>query len=83
MTISVLVLQQNTIDLFTNPSSAAVLFNSSENYIDNGTKKTLLTNVSSFTFSEIGDSIRFKICVSERLNRDENLTTCKEKVVLP
>lgn len=66
------------------PSGAdGILFNSSENYIDNGTKKTLLTNVSSFTFSEIGDSIRFKICVSERLNRDENLTTCKEKVVLP
>lgn len=53
-----------------------------EDYIVDGTKNTLLKNVTVFKFSETGGVIRFKLCASENIGQDFNVTTCKEKVVI-
>ena len=45
-----------------------------------GSSKILLRNVSTFEFRGDGRTIRFKICVDERIG-DGNITTCKEKAV--
>lgn len=53
-----------------------------ESYINDGTKSTLLRNITVFKFSETGGVIRFKLCASENIGEDFNVTTCKEKVVI-
>jgi len=45
-----------------------------------GLSEILLRNVSTFEFRGDGRTIRFKICVDERIG-DGNITTCKEKAV--
>jgi prepilin-type N-terminal cleavage/methylation domain-containing protein len=52
-----------------------------ENYIDDGTPHTLMTNVSVFKFTENGGVIQIKLCATELLG-DYNVSTCKEKVVI-
>jgi prepilin-type N-terminal cleavage/methylation domain-containing protein len=54
-----------------------------ESYLDNTTSRsTLMHNVTVFKFSESGGVIRFKLCASENIGQDFNVTTCKEKVVI-
>ena len=54
-----------------------------ESYLDNTTKKSLLLpNVTVFKFTESGGVIKFKLCASENIGEDFNVTTCKEKVVI-
>lgn len=53
-----------------------------ESYKDSGTNKNILVrNVSTFRFSAMGDTIRFKLCVTENVG-NKNITTCKEKAVI-
>ena len=47
----------------------------------NATKHTLMNNVSVFKFSENGGIIHFKLCATEELG-DNNISSCKEKVVM-
>jgi prepilin-type N-terminal cleavage/methylation domain-containing protein len=50
--------------------------------IPNGTPKSLLLkNVTVFKFKGDGRTIRFKICTSENIGEDCNITACKEKAV--
>ena len=59
-----------------------------ENYFDETTpRRVLLENVSVFRFSGIGDTIRFKLCVDERIGTKsdgtpEFVSICKEKAVI-
>ncbi|MCH9741473.1 MAG: prepilin-type N-terminal cleavage/methylation domain-containing protein [Epsilonproteobacteria bacterium] len=64
-----------------------------ENYIDDGTRNILMTNVSVFKFSENGGVIQFKLCAQEDIGQREkdpltgneipiNISTCKEKAVI-
>ena len=46
------------------------------------TKSTLLKNITVFKFSESGGVINFKLCASENIGQDFNVTTCKQKVVI-
>ncbi|SHO80513.1 hypothetical protein MNB_SV-15-1381 [hydrothermal vent metagenome] len=53
-----------------------------ENYFDDDTSRGILVrNVSVFKFSGMGDTLRFKICVSENIG-ERFITTCKEKAVI-
>lgn len=50
--------------------------------IPNGTPKSLLLkNVTVFKFRGDGQTIRFKICASEDIGEDCNISVCKEKAV--
>jgi len=54
-----------------------------ETYDGDSPKETLLlSNVSVFRFTGSGNSVRFKICKPERINANENISVCKEKVVI-
>jgi len=60
-----------------------------ESYVDkdrdpnvNINKNLLMKNVTVFKFSETGGVIHFKLCASENIGEDFNVTTCKEKVVI-
>ena len=47
------------------------------------TKKSLLiTDVSTFKFSNVGGTLRFKICAQENIGLDYNVSICKEKAIL-
>ena len=52
-----------------------------DNYL-NATKHTILKNISVFKFSENGGTIQFKLCAVEKISKDVNVTTCKEKVII-
>jgi len=53
-----------------------------ENYIQHGTRHILMKNVSVFKFSENGGTLQFKICGTREIGIDQNVTSCKEKVVI-
>ena len=54
-----------------------------ESYLDpSTTRNTILRNISVFKFSENGGTIKFKLCASENIGQDFNITTCKEKVII-
>lgn len=54
-----------------------------ESYLDTNTSKNILMkNVTVFKFSERGGVIRFKLCASENIAEDFNVTSCKEKAVI-
>ena len=53
-----------------------------ENYKDDGIKKLLLTNVSVFKFTENGGVIQFKLCATENIGADYNISSCKEKAII-
>ena len=48
----------------------------------NGKIKTLVENVTVFKFKGVGNTIRFKICVQEKISATETVNICKEKVVI-
>jgi len=45
------------------------------------TKERLAKNVKTFKFKGAGNTIRFKLCTTERISEDYNVTSCKEKAV--
>ena len=50
---------------------------------DNGANiSTLVTDVTTFKFKGVGDTIRFKICVQEKISDSEAVNACKEKAVI-
>ena len=52
---------------------------------NNASSSTLITNVTSFKFSELGGTVRLKLCATEPIgdiNTTVNVSVCKEKVVL-
>ncbi len=54
-----------------------------DSYLDaTTTKHILMKNVSVFKFSENGGVVRFKLCAVESIGDDNNISTCKEKVVI-
>ena len=54
-----------------------------EHFYDTNTSKSLiLTNMSVFKFTKNGGSIQFKICATEDIGQDYNISACKEKVVI-
>lgn len=53
-----------------------------ENYIQDGTRRVLVKNISVFKFSEVAGVIQFKLCATERISKDLNISSCKEKVVI-
>lgn len=55
---------------------------SGENYIEHGQSKTIMKNITVFKFSERAGVIQFKICASEPISKDLNVSSCKEKVVI-
>jgi len=46
-----------------------------------GSKSLLMENITTFKFQGAGRTIRFKICKSERIASDYNISICKEKAV--
>jgi prepilin-type N-terminal cleavage/methylation domain-containing protein len=46
-----------------------------------GSKSLLMKNINTFKFKGDGQTIRFKICKSESIGEDFNITSCKEKAV--
>jgi hypothetical protein len=53
-----------------------------ENYIQNGSRKTLVKNISVFKFSERAGVLQFKLCATEKISNKMNISSCKEKVVI-
>lgn len=53
-----------------------------ERYDTNGTKSTLMEHISTFRFTQIGETIRVKLCINDA-NRsgDYNFGFCKERVI--
>lgn len=48
----------------------------------NTSTKTLITNVSVFKFTQSGGVIQLKLCASENIGQDFNISTCKEKAII-
>jgi len=42
----------------------------------------LPNNVSVFKFTENGGTIQFKLCATENIGADYNISTCKEKAII-
>jgi prepilin-type N-terminal cleavage/methylation domain-containing protein len=54
-----------------------------EEYNSNSTStRTLITNVSVFKFTQSGGVIQLKLCATENIGRDSNISTCKEKAII-
>jgi len=53
-----------------------------ERYKDDGTAKLLLTNVSVFKFTENGGVIQLKLCATEQISAEHNISSCKEKAII-
>ena len=52
-----------------------------ESYIQ-GSKNLLVPNISVFKFTENGGVIQFKLCASENIGQNFNVSACKEKVII-
>ncbi len=52
-----------------------------ETYKD-GEKSLLINNVSVFKFTENGGVIQLKLCASENIGKDYNISSCKEKAII-
>ncbi len=52
-----------------------------ETYKD-GNKSLLINNMSVFKFTENGGTIQFKLCSTENIGADYNISTCKEKAII-
>ncbi len=52
-----------------------------ETYKD-GDKNLLINNVSVLKFTENGGVIQLKLCVSENIGKDYNISSCKEKAII-
>jgi len=53
-----------------------------ENYKDDGTRHILIRNVSVFKFTENGGVIQLKLCASENIGENFNISSCKEKAII-
>ena len=53
-----------------------------ETYDKNATTKTLIKNVSVFKFTQSGGIIQLKLCATENIGADYNISTCKEKAII-
>jgi len=47
-----------------------------------GSKNLLVPNISVFKFTENGGVIQFKLCASENIGQNFNVSACKEKVII-
>jgi len=47
-----------------------------------GTVRTLVKDVTTFKFKGVANTVRFKICVQEKISESETVNICKEKVVI-
>ncbi len=52
-----------------------------ETYKD-GKKSLLINNISVFKFTENGGVIQLKLCASENIGKDYNISSCKEKAII-
>jgi hypothetical protein len=52
-----------------------------EKYTD-GSKSLLINNVSVLKFTENGGVIQLKLCVTENIGKDYNISSCKEKAII-
>jgi hypothetical protein len=52
-----------------------------EKYSD-GSHHTLAENVTVFKYNGIGDTIRFKLCIQEKIGDTNTVNICKEKAVI-
>ena len=53
-----------------------------ETYDNNATTSLLITNVSVFKFTQSGGVIQLKLCATENIGADFNISTCKEKAII-
>lgn len=53
-----------------------------ENYKDDGEKNLLIKNISVFKFTENGGVIQLKLCATENIGADYNISSCKEKAII-
>jgi len=53
-----------------------------ETYDKNATSSLLISNVSVFKFTQSGGIIQLKLCASENIGTNYNISTCKEKAIL-
>lgn len=53
-----------------------------ETYDNNASISTLITNVSVFKFTQSGGVIQLKLCATEDIGADYNISTCKEKAII-
>ena len=53
-----------------------------ELYENNASTSTLITNVSVFKFTQSGGVIQLKLCATEDIGADYNISTCKEKAII-
>jgi len=48
----------------------------------NTSKKLLISNVSTFKFTKNGGILQIKLCATENIGQDYNISTCKEKAII-
>ncbi len=53
-----------------------------DTYDANATIKTLIKNISVFKFTQSGGIIQLKLCATEDIGADYNISTCKEKAII-
>ena len=53
-----------------------------ETYDNNAFISTLITNISVFKFTQSGGVIQLKLCATENIGADYNISTCKEKAII-
>jgi len=53
-----------------------------ETYDNNASVSTLITNISVFKFTQSGGIIQLKLCATENIGKDYNISTCKEKAII-
>ncbi len=53
-----------------------------ENYKDDANKSLLMKNISVFKFTENGGVIQFKLCATEQISSEHNISSCKEKAII-
>jgi len=53
-----------------------------ETYKGNASKSLLMKNISVFKFTENGGVIQFKLCATEQISAEHNISSCKEKAII-
>jgi prepilin-type N-terminal cleavage/methylation domain-containing protein len=53
-----------------------------ETYKNDSKVSTLITNISVFKFTQSGGIIQLKLCATENIGKDYNISTCKEKAII-
>ena len=57
-------------------------WDNNETYQNDATIKTLIKNISVFKFTQSGGIIQLKLCATEDIGADYNISTCKEKAII-